>query len=134
LNERVLDASVVVKWFHEEGERHHEQARTLRAAFEAGRAAVFAPPMLCLEILNVAARRWGWKEPALVELACTLGEVGFDFVEPEFDLVARWSARGLTACDAAYVALAEQERIPLITDDALILSTAGGIAEALAAS
>ncbi len=130
----MLDASVIVKWFHQDGERHHEQARSLRAAFEAGAAAVFAPPLLCLEILNVAARRWGWTEHALVELAGSLGDAGFDFIEPKLELVAHWSARGLTAYDAAYVALAEQERIPLITDDELILSAAAGIAEALEAS
>jgi predicted nucleic acid-binding protein len=44
----VLDASVVLKWFRAEEERHDVPARSLRAAFEAGqlvclRAAASAP-------------------------------------------------------------------------------------------
>lgn len=130
----VLDASVVMKWFRIEGERHLGQARSLRAAFEAGTLIVFAPPLLRLEIVNVAGRRWRWDETPLVELAAALNELGFEFIEPQLDHVARWTARGLTAYDAAYVALAEGEGMQLVTDDDLIVSTAVGIATALAAS
>ena len=73
MTEVVLDASVVIKWFRAEGERHVEPARALRAAFEAGELIVFAPPLLRLEIVNVAGRRWQWGEAALVNLAAGLG-------------------------------------------------------------
>jgi predicted nucleic acid-binding protein len=134
VTDAVLDASVVMKWFRAEGERHVEPARSLRAAFEAGTLIVFAPPLLRLEIVNVAGRRWRWDEKALVELAASLDELGFNFVDPALEHVARWTVRGLTAYDAAYVALAEAEDIPLVTDDELIISTSGGIATSLAAS
>lgn len=131
MTEVVLDASVVLKWFRAEGERNVGQARSLRAAFEVGELIVFAPPLLQLEIVNVAGRRWHWPETSLVDLAVALEELSFDLREPELTSVAQWTARGLTAYDAAYVALAEGEGIRLVTDDEQIVSAAPGIATAL---
>lgn len=132
MTEVVLDASVVMKWFRAEGERHVGPARSLRAAFEAGELIVFAPPLVRLEIVSVAGRRWHWGESALVELAAALDELGFELIEPELDRVAYWTARGLTAYDAAYVAVAETDGTSLVTDDDLIVAVAGEIATALA--
>jgi predicted nucleic acid-binding protein len=132
LTEVVLDASVVLKWFHSDGERHLEPARSLRSAFEAGELLVFAPPLLGLEILNVAGRRWRWIESDLVELALALNELGFELIEPELSRVAYWTARGLTAYDAAYVAVAEANKAPLVTDDDRIVAVADEVATALA--
>ena len=133
MTEAVLDASVVLKWFREEGERPLAAARSLRAAFEAGELVVIAPSLLPLEILNVAARRWHWDEHALFELVVTLREVGFELRDPELDRVARWTGGGLTAYDAAYVAIAEAEAITLFTDDDLIVQSAPEITRALGA-
>jgi predicted nucleic acid-binding protein len=130
--EAVLDASVVLKWFRTDGERHLDLARSLRATFEAGQLSVLAPPLLRLEIINVAGRRWQWGEKALVDLAVALDELGFEFEEPELTHVASWTARGLTAYDAAYVALAEARTTSLITDDDLVVTVAGDVATALA--
>ncbi len=132
MTEAVLDASVVLKWFRADGERHLEPARSLRVSFEAGQLAVAAPPLLRLEIVNVAGRRWKWGRDALVELAVALDELGFEFEEPELARVASWTARGLTAYDATYVALAEARMTPLITDDDFVVSLAGDVATALA--
>jgi predicted nucleic acid-binding protein len=128
----VLDASVVLKWFRADGERHLEPARSIRTAFESGELIVFAPPLLRLEIVNVAGRRWRWIERALIDLAAALDELGFELIEPELARVAHWTARGLTAYDAAYVAVAEANNAPLFTDDDLIVAVAGDIATALA--
>ncbi len=131
MTEVVLDASVVLKWFRADGERHLDPARSLRATFEAGQLAVLAPPLLRLEIVNVAGRRWQWGENALVELAVAFDELGFEFEEPDLARVASWTARDLTAYDAAYVALAEARTTPLITDDDLVVAVAGDVATAL---
>jgi predicted nucleic acid-binding protein len=131
VNDVVLDASVVMKWFHAEGERHLDAARSLRAEFEAGELSIFAPPLLRLEMVNVAGRRWGWTESALVELVLGLEDLGFEFVEPELVRVASWTARGLTAYDSAYVALAEANGLRLVTDDDLVVELAGELATAL---
>lgn len=42
-----------------------------------------------------------------------------------------WTARGLTAYDAAYVALAEAEAVRLVTDDDRILAVAPAVAMSL---
>lgn len=131
MNEAVLDASVVLKWFHSEGEGHLEAALELRERFEAGELRVLAPSLLWLEILNVAARRWHLTAVQLEQLAAALPELGFEQIEPELPGIARWAANGLTAYDAAYVAVAEQAGARLVTDDAEIVRTAPELATAL---
>jgi predicted nucleic acid-binding protein len=134
VREVVLDASVVLKWFHREGESGSEAAQRLRDQFEAGDLHVVAPPLLWLEILNVAARRWRWGQVQLEELAAALPELGFELIDPKLSEVAEWAARGLTAYDAAYVAAAEAAGVPLVTDDAEICRVAAEAAEPLGSS
>jgi predicted nucleic acid-binding protein len=131
VTEVVLDASVVLKWFHTDGERHVEQARRLRAEFEAGKLRVLAPGLLWLELLNVAGRSWGWSERQLDALATRLPDLGFEVQEPQLPAVARWVARGLTAYDAAYLAVADDAGVRLITDDEEIVRHAAKTAVAL---
>lgn len=133
MSEVVLDASVVLKWFQTEGEGHIEAAQALRKSFEAGTLRVLAPPLLWLEVANVAARRWHWPEAQLGRLAAAWPNLGFELIEPDLAVVAQWAARGLTAYDAAYVAVAKEAGVPLVTDDAEILRTAPRLATALAA-
>ena len=82
------------------------------------------PPLLFLELLNVAGRQLRWGAKALDEFADQLDRTRFDVIEPELKPVARWVGQGLTAYDATYVALAEQLGIPLITFDRAILDAA----------
>jgi predicted nucleic acid-binding protein len=131
VTEAALDASVVLKWFHSGGERHVELAHQLRAQFEAGELRVLAPRLLWLELLNVAARRWSITQPHLEQLVATLEQLSFELLDPELPRVARWAANGLTAYDAAYVAVAEQAGVQLITDDEQIVATAPKVATAL---
>lgn len=130
----VLDASVVLKWFGSAGERGHAEAGELRTEYEAGRLVVVAPSLLFLELLNVAGRRWGWDESALVELAVALKDLLFEVAEPELASVGTWVARGLTVHDAAYVALAEVRGMPLVSDDQAILEVAAEVARPLVLS
>jgi predicted nucleic acid-binding protein len=132
LSEAVLDASVVLKWFHAEGERNVEAARRLRLRFEAGALRVLAPPLLFLEVLNVAARRWRWTQDQLAQFAGALPELGFELLDADLAEVARWAAHGLTAYDAVYAALAERAGVELITDDGGIVRIAPELAVALA--
>jgi predicted nucleic acid-binding protein len=130
LSEAVLDASVVLKWFAAEQPGSFE-ARKLRTDYEAGLLSVVVPALLFLELLNVAGRRWAWDEEALLELAEALGDLSFEVAEPELQLVASWVARGLTAYDATYVALAEERDLPLVTDDRTIIELAPDISRPL---
>jgi predicted nucleic acid-binding protein len=131
VTEIVLDASVLVKWFRRQGEPHVEEALALRSAFEEGRLLLLAPPLLHLELINLAGQRWHWAEERLTALARLLKQLGLQLVEPELERVAIWTARGLTAYDAAYVAVAETAGATLVTADQLVLSTATEIAQPL---
>ena len=131
MSDVVLDASVLLKWFQTEEESHVEEAKRLEAQFEAGELTVLVPSLLWLEVLNVAARRLRWTREQLERLTARLGELGFVVVEPELTRVARWAAQGLTAYDAAYLAVAEQSGAQLITDDGEVVRRAPGLAVAL---
>lgn len=131
MNELVLDASVVLKWFGPADEVGVEAARALRDRYEHGDLLVAVPPLLFLEILNVAGHRWRWDDPSLQELAAALEGLGFEVERPPLDCVAAWVTKGLTAYDAAYVALAEHREARLVTSDLEILAVAGGVATEL---
>lgn len=131
MNEAVLDASVVLKWFHAEGERNVEAALEIRARYEAGDLYVLAPPLLWLELVNVAARSWRWSGKQIDDLAATLPRLGFEIVQPGLPRLASWAAAGLTAYDAAYVTVAEEAGVQLVTDDVGIVRVAPETAIAL---
>lgn len=128
----VLDASVILKWHRSLDEPNRAQAHRLRDAFEAGTIRVVAPRLLILELLNVTGRRWGWAEPALRALAQELRASKIAYLEPDADDVAIWVARGLSAYDASYVAVATESGATLITDDERVVRVADGMAVALA--
>jgi predicted nucleic acid-binding protein len=132
LDELVLDASVVGKWLHTEREERTEAALRLRQAYEAGQLIVVVPPLLSIELLNVAARRWRVHPPHLFDLARTIIGYGFVTQQPDLENVARWTARGLTAYDASYVALAEERRTTVVTDDRQMVAVGSPIAIPLA--
>lgn len=119
----VVDSSIVLKWLRDE--EGSEQARAL--AHEN----LIAPPLLHLEVINVAARKWRWHEEALLELVRQLERSGMVVDEPPLAGVARWAARGLSAYDASYVALAEVNECRLLTADAGILELAADVATPL---
>ena len=128
----MLDASVLVKWFRRQGEGDLDAALAIRTAFQEGALLLFAPPLLNLELINLAGRRWRWNEDRLRGVASALSLLNLQWVEPELDRVATWTGRGLTAYDAAYVAVAEAGGLHLITADLTILATAPSIARPLA--
>ncbi|MBI2323888.1 MAG: type II toxin-antitoxin system VapC family toxin [Chloroflexi bacterium] len=128
----VLDASVVFKWFRPQ-QRHGAEAKVVREDYAAGRLSISVPSLLSLELLNAAARRWSWDASAVQQLAVDLTRFAFSVSEPSIDRVATWTAHGLTAYDAAYVALADGLGARLISDDERVLEVAAAIALPLSA-
>ena len=128
----VLDASVVAKWFRSTNERRVVEALALRTAFGSGEIGVIAPSLLPLELINIAGRKWHWDRAQLEALAHEIEELGFEFVEPDLRSVARLTAAGLTAYDAAYVAIADDHELQLVTDDERLVAVVPHVAVALA--
>lgn len=128
----VLDASVVAKWFRSTNERRVVEALALRTAFGSGEIEVIAPSLLPLELINIAGRKWHWARAQLEALAHEIEELGFEFVEPDLRSVARLTAAGLTAYDAAYVAIADDHELQLVTDDERLVAVVPHVAVALA--
>ena len=133
MKEVVLDASVVVEWFATDAPDSGDAGR-FRDAYVEGRLSVYAPPLLFLELLNVAGRRWRWAEAQLLELAGASQDLGFAIREPDLVSVAEWVSRGLSSYDASYVALAEMLGRNLVTGDAEIARAAPSIAVSMAAA
>jgi predicted nucleic acid-binding protein len=125
MRELVVDASIALEWLRPSGA--NGPARLLEE-FLAGACVAIAPPLVQLEVVNVAGRRWGWDGAGLGALAESLERLPFELVQPELHRVASWVARGLTAYDAAYVAVAERAGVPLVTLDTEILRVADGVA------
>ena len=121
----VVDSSVVLMWLHEEDDS--------QAARALAREELLAPPLLSLEVINLAARKWLWREEVLLELLRELERSGVYFEEPPLSGVIHWAALGLTAYDASYLALAESHECQLVTTDAEILRLAPDVATALSA-
>jgi predicted nucleic acid-binding protein len=130
--ELVLDASVLVKWFKSQNEQHLDYALELYDAFSQGELLVISPPLVFLELLNTASRRWNWSANQLQRFATDLDQIGLDAMQPSLPGIARWCSHGLTAYDATYVALAEERRTILVTEDTQILCVAGRVARPLA--
>lgn len=133
MTEVVVDASVLIKWFHEVGEDRIAEARALHARFQRSELLIVVPALVFLELLNFAARRLRWDAPRLEELATTLGDFGFVVHQSELTRIAPWCGRGLTAYDACYLALAEERNTVVITADDRMLVVGGRLARALSA-
>lgn len=122
----------MLKGFSPDRERHAEQAERLFDQIQAEQVRITGPELLMLEILNTAARKWRFGEASLDVLARSLTDMNIEVQSVDLSRVAAWTGRGLTAYDAAYVALAEQHGLPLLTDDEQVLGIATDIATPLA--
>ncbi len=82
-----------------------------------------------LEVVNVLARRHGWDADAVVEAVRDLDELGIETVSPDRPMVLAALdlavAHGLSAYDAAHLALAEAADMHLLTLDARLARAAG---------
>ena len=130
----VLDASVLLKWLRADDEQDRSEALRLQARFRAGELTIHVAPLLFLEILNVAARRWFFSAEDLQQLAGHLNSLAFVVRQPGLAAIARWTARGLTTYDACYVALAEERRMGVVTADERILEVGKEHARSLRSS
>jgi predicted nucleic acid-binding protein len=126
----LCDASVVLKWFHAEGEADVVPARALLAAQAAGRLTVAVLDLTLYEIGNVLIRSLGWAAEDAADQLDDLAEL-CPVVAPspeELRSAAEIAARfDLTFYDAAYAAVAADRQAALATADRALL--VAGVAE-----
>lgn len=127
----VIDASVAIRIVRLEPgwDRALDRLRTLKR--RGGRLLV--PAFFWLEIVNVLGRRYRLMPPAVLESIADLEAMALETVDIDrpmlllaLDAVAR---HGLTAYDAAYLALADAADARLMTADARLAVAAGARAE-----
>jgi predicted nucleic acid-binding protein len=127
----LVDTSVILKWFHAEGETELAEARALRDATVSGDVDARVIDLALFEIGNVLLRRLRWRD---VDVADQLDDV-VTVCGPPLAMSAEWfrlaAALGfehrLTFYDAAWAAAARALRIPLVSTDTQLVGA--GLAE-----
>lgn len=117
----VLDTSVVLQWFHENGEIHPREARHILDDLRTGKIDVSIPDMLPLELLNVFIKGKGLSiEEAdksirdLFEMPIKIIGISLPVLEKSSKLMKKYN---LASYDAYFLALAQYEDCKLISDD-----------------
>jgi len=131
VNRLLIDTSVLIKWFHAEGETDVGEARALRSAHVSGEVEAHIIDLALYEVGNVLLRalRWNAADTA-AQLDDLVAIVGPPLVPDA--LVLRQASylaeqHGLSFYDASWAAAAQELRIPLVTADRRLI--AAGLAE-----
>jgi predicted nucleic acid-binding protein len=131
MTDLLLDTSVLIKWFHAEGEEELAEARLLRAAHLRGDVEAHILDLALYEVGNVLLRALRW-DPAdaadqLDDLLTIMGTPIVSALEWLRLAAELSSAHGLTFSDAAWAAAAQSMGIPLVSADRQLRSA--GLAE-----
>ena len=115
---KVVDASVIVKWFMEED--NSDKARILRNEHVTGKTILVIPELAIAEVIN-ALRYKKFEKEKLKEVNKILWEFEFKIERLNENLMQKTIEtalqRSLTIYDSVYVALAHLHGVPLITAD-----------------
>jgi predicted nucleic acid-binding protein len=126
----LVDASVIIKWFHSEGETELAEARAIRDATARGDVSCRVIDLALYELGNVLLRALGW---GASQIADQLDDIVVVCGAP-LAMAADWLrnaavigvAHGLTFYDAAWAAAAEALGISLVTADTALLAAGLG--------
>lgn len=126
----VCDASVVIKWFHSDGESEFEAARQLLDLHGRRALALHVLDLTAYEVGNALVRGRGVGAPEVSAVLSAMSRI-CDAVAPtsaEFDEAARLSVEhGLTLYDAAYAGVAIRRGGRLVTFDQALLESGLGL-------
>ncbi len=126
----LVDTSVVVKWFHAEGERHVEEARALLEAHLDGRVTASVLDLTMYELGNVllgplrSSADHAVAALRILAAACEALRPDDSERRDAAELVIEY---GLTYYDAAYAAVARRREQMLVTADRALLDAGLGI-------
>jgi len=108
MQEVVIDASVVVKWFVEE--ENSDQALKIRDKYINGEIKLIAPSIITFEILNALYHKRLFSEREMREISEALEAFSFELYYPKGEYVEKTLEvvfkNDITFYDASYIALA----------------------------
>lgn len=134
----LVDTSVIVKWFHEDGEAEVEQARSLLQAHRDGREQILVLDLAAYELGNVLLRALKLPAPVVSQQLRLLLTLCGPLVHPRpswLDAAADLGERhGLTFYDASWAAAAEALGCPLVSADRLLLASGLSVTATAAAA
>jgi predicted nucleic acid-binding protein len=127
----LVDTSVLIKWFHNEGENEVQEARALRTAHANGQLDVHVLDLVYYELGNVLIRALGWTADDVADQLDDLTTI----LGPPLVMTGRWlrqaaefaHTHALSFYDAAWAAAAHELAIPLASADRKLL--AAGLAQ-----
>lgn len=121
----IIDASVAIKWFIEE--KDSSKALLLKENHINGKTILIAPDLLIYEVVNVILASKLFKAPEIERCLKDLYELEIDFISPSADIIlcaAEFaSAKQISLYDAAYLAVADELGVKLITADEKLYHT-----------
>lgn len=127
----LIDTSVLIKWFHSDGESEVPQARALRSAHIGGDIDAHIIDLGIYEVGNVLIRALRW---SAADTADQIDDL-YTILGPPLVMTAAWMRRAATLAhvhklsfyDASWAAIATELGIPLVSADRGLL--AAGLAE-----
>ena len=127
----LIDTSVLIKWFHDEGESELAEARAIRDAHVGGDLDVYVLDLAIYEVGNVLARALTWTaEDVADQLDDLLAIVGSPIVMAQGwlrDAANLAEAHMLSFYDASWAASAAALGVPLVSADRRLVGA--GLAE-----
>lgn len=127
----LIDTSVLIKWFHSDGESELPEARALRTAHIGGALDAHILDLAIYEVGNVLIRALRWQPGAVADQLDDLSTI----LGPPLVMTADWlrhaatlaHAHSLSFYDASWAATAAKLSMPLVSADRQLLAT--GLAE-----
>jgi predicted nucleic acid-binding protein len=132
----VVDSSVAVKWFVDEGEAHVEAAMDLLWRHSSGEIVLAAPELLLFEVSAALARR-NVSEDRQLAAVNSLSKMHIEWeplVALHAESVALANRHGLSVYDASFAVLAARLGGPLVTADRKLAHSGACEAELLGTS
>ncbi len=131
----LIDTSVLIKWFHSDGESELPQARALRSAHVAGDLEAHMLDLALYEVGNVLSRTLRWTAADVADQLDDLQTI----LGPPLIMTPSWLRRAATLAelhtlsfyDASWAATASELGVPLVSADHRLLDA--GLAESASA-